>query len=65
MAIATAANWVTNLIVAASFVSLLSILGRPALFLIYAALTLAALVFAWRLVPETKGLVLEVAGFSK
>ncbi len=65
MAIATAANWITNLIVAASFVSLLSILGRPALFLTYATLTFAALVFAWRLVPETKGLVLEVAGFRK
>jgi SP family galactose:H+ symporter-like MFS transporter len=59
MAAATSANWLTNLIVAASFLSLLNILGRPGVFLTYAALTGAALVFAWRLVPETKGLTLE------
>ena len=59
MAVATSANWLTNLIVAASFLSLLNSLGRPGIFFTYAALTAAALGFAWRLVPETKGLTLE------
>jgi MFS family permease len=62
MAVATAANWLTNVIVAGSFVSLLGILGRPGLFFSYAGLTLAALVFAWVLVPETRGVALADIG---
>jgi MFS family permease len=65
MAVATAANWLTNLIVAASFLSLLNLFGRPLIFFIYAMLTFAALLFSWRLVPETKGMNLDaIAAFD-
>ena len=59
MSAATIANWTSNLIVALTFLNLTDVLGRPGVFLLYAALTFAALAFAYVLVPETKGLSLE------
>jgi SP family galactose:H+ symporter-like MFS transporter len=59
MSIATIANWSFNLLVALTFLDLVESLGRPATFLLYAALTVVALVFTWFLVPETKGRSLE------
>ena len=59
MSAATIANWLSNLVVALTFLDLVDLLGRPAVFFVYAALTLVALLFARALVPETKGLSLE------
>ncbi len=58
MSVATSANWLANLVVALTFLEMLNLLGRPGVFLIYAALAFGALLFAWSLVPETKGLSL-------
>ncbi len=59
MSQATIANWGANLVVALTFLDLVNVLGRSGVFLGYAILSVAALVFAWRLVPETKGRSLE------
>ena len=59
MSIATIANWAANLLVALTFLTLFDVIGRPATFILYAALCVAAIVFAFLLVPETKGRSLE------
>ena len=59
MAAATIANWLANLVVALTFLDLVDGIGRTGVFLLYAALTVGAFVFARALVPETKGLTLE------
>ena len=59
MSAATIANWLANLVVALTFLDLADLMGHAGVFLLYAALTFAGLVFAYRLVPETKGLSLE------
>ena len=59
MSFATIANWGFNLLVALTFLSLIDLLGRTGTFLLYAALTVAAFVFSYRLVPETTGRSLE------
>ena len=59
MSIATIANWGANLLVAMTFLSLLQTLGRPLTFWLYAAMGLAAWLFSYFLVPETKGRSLE------
>ncbi len=55
----TVTNWVANMIVGATFLSLLNGIGHAATFWLYAGLNLAFLVFTWLLVPETKGVTLE------
>jgi SP family galactose:H+ symporter-like MFS transporter len=59
MGVVTVANWGFNLIVALTFLRLLQAFGTGATFLIYAALSVVGWFFAYRLVPETKGLSLE------
>jgi SP family galactose:H+ symporter-like MFS transporter len=59
MSIATVANWGLNLVVALTFLSLVQVLGRPWSFWLYAAIGIAAWVFIYLLVPETKGRSLE------
>ena len=59
MSVATIANWGFNLLVTISFLGLVEKLGRPGAFGLYAALTVAGLVFTLRFVPETKGRSLE------
>lgn len=59
MSVATVANWVANLGVALTFPVLVSWAGESATFAAYAVLTVASLVFTWRLVPETRGRTLE------
>ena len=59
MAVATMANWGSNLLVALTFLSLLHVLGRPWTFWLYALIGVAAWIFVLRLVPETKGKTLE------
>jgi MFS family permease len=59
MSVGTVANWTANLIVALSFLTLTQIVGKAATFWLYAAVTVGAWVFAFLLVPETKGKTLE------
>jgi len=59
MSIGTAANWITNLIVALSFLTLTQVLGKPATFWLYGAVSVGAWFFAYFLVPETRGKSLE------
>ncbi|XP_058000947.1 inositol transporter 1 isoform X2 [Hevea brasiliensis] len=49
-------NWVSNLIVAQTFLSLANAVGTGATFLILAGVAVAAIVFVLLFVPETKGL---------
>jgi hypothetical protein len=59
MGIATVAQWVLNLLVTATFLNLVAAIGTGGTFAVYAVLTVAAIVFTLRLVPETKGRSLE------
>ena len=59
MSVGTAANWITNLIVALSFLTLTQVLGKPTTFWLYGAVSIGAWLFAFFLVPETKGKTLE------
>lgn len=59
MSVATFVNWITNLLVALTFLSLVGAFGEAITFWLYAALALCAVVFTWSLVPETKGHTLE------
>lgn len=59
MSVATVANWLANLVVALTFPELVSLVGESTSFVLYAALTVASLVFTWRLVPQTRGKTLE------
>lgn len=59
MSLATISNWGFNLVVTVTFLSLIDLCGRSGTFLIYALLTVAAIIFTAVLVPETKGRSLE------
>ena len=59
MSIGTIANWGANLIVAVTFLTLTQVLGKSATFWLYGAISIAAWLFAFFLVPETKGKTLE------
>jgi SP family galactose:H+ symporter-like MFS transporter len=59
MSIATFANWGLNLAVAVTFLTLVGAIGRPGTFWLYAVIGIAAWVFIYRLVPETRGRSLE------
>jgi SP family galactose:H+ symporter-like MFS transporter len=59
MSLATMANWGANFVVAVTFLSLVNAIGRPATFWLYGAVGAAAWIFAYALVPETKGRTLE------
>jgi len=59
MSVGTVANWGANLIVALTFLTLTQVLGRPATFWLYGLVSVGAWLFAFFLVPETKGRTLE------
>jgi len=59
MSVATVANWGFNLAVALTFLSLVGVLGHSVTFWLYGVIAVAAWVFFYRLVPETKGKSLE------
>jgi sugar porter (SP) family MFS transporter len=59
MSVATIALWCGTLLVTLTFLSLVSALSAPGTFLLYAMVAIAAFLFVWRLVPETKGRTLE------
>ncbi|XP_030460959.1 inositol transporter 1-like [Syzygium oleosum] len=52
-------NWISNLIVAQTFLSITDALGTGATFLILACVAVLAIVFVAIFVPETKGLTFE------
>lgn len=52
-------NWISNLIVAQSFLSIADAVGTGPTFLILAAVAVVAFIFVAVLVPETKGLSFE------
>ncbi|KAH9308355.1 hypothetical protein KI387_036266 [Taxus chinensis] len=54
--IAATANWVSNLLVAQSFLSLTRLLGTAGAFSLFTCLSVLALIFVLVAVPETKGL---------
>lgn len=55
----TLTNWVVNMIVGATFLTLLNNFGHAQTFWLYAALNASFLFFTYALVPETKGVTLE------
>lgn len=57
--IAATANWISNLVVAQSFLSLTQSIGPSWTFLIFGLISVVALVFVLICVPETKGLPIE------
>jgi SP family galactose:H+ symporter-like MFS transporter len=59
MSLATVANWGFNLIVSVTFLDLVSALGGAGVFLMYAILSVIAVVFIASTVPETRGRSLE------
>lgn len=59
MSIASEANWGSNLIIALTFLTLVQVLGQSGTFWLYALVGVGAWVFAFLLVPETKGKTLE------
>ncbi|WP_020500425.1 sugar porter family MFS transporter [Sciscionella marina] len=59
MSVSTIALWLTNVLVALTFLSLFSAIGASATFWIYAGICIASWLFTYRLVPETKQRTLE------
>ena len=59
MAVASCANWGSNMLVSATFLTLVNSLGIGNTFFLYAGLTVIGFIFAMTLVPETKGASLE------
>lgn len=57
--IAATANWISNLIVAQSFLSLTQTIGTSWTFFLFGVLSVVALIFVLICVPETKGLPIE------
>lgn len=59
VSIATVFNWGSNLIVSASFLSLLESIGSAGAFFLYASCGIFAFLFVYTMLPETKGATLE------
>lgn len=59
MSAVTVTNWALNLLVAVTFLSLVSVLGQAGTFWLYGVVAVAAWVFFYLQVPETKGKTLE------
>jgi len=55
----TFTNWVANMIVGATFLTLLNSVGNAATFWLYAGLNVVFLVITFFLIPETKNVTLE------
>ena len=59
MSVATMANWGANFVVTVSFLTLLTAIDGVGVFFLFGFLTLVALAYFWRKVPETKGRSLQ------
>nr|GMD45608.1 inositol transporter 4-like [Ipomoea batatas] len=57
--IAAVANWVSNLVVSLTFLTLIEAIGTSGTFLLFAGCSVTGLVAIFFLVPETKGLQFE------
>ncbi len=56
---AAATNWIFNLLVSMTFLTLVELIGQSWTFWLYGVLAIASLMFCYYLVPETKGRSLE------
>lgn len=56
---AAGTNWIFNLLVSITFLTLVELMGPARTFWLYGLLSIAAFVFCYYLVPETKGRTLE------
>jgi sugar porter (SP) family MFS transporter len=59
MSLATVCLWCGTLLVTFTFLSLVHVFTAPGAFLFYATVSVAAFLFVWCIVPETKGRTLE------
>ena len=59
MSVATVFLWCGTLLVTLTFLSLVTVFTAAGVFLLYAGVSIAAFLFVWRGVPETKGRTLE------
>ena len=59
MSLAGMANWAANFVVTVSFLTLLNAINGVGVFFLFGFLTLVALAYFWRKVPETKGRSLQ------
>src|ERR1700680_882100 len=59
MSVATVFLWCGTLLVTLTFLSLVNLFTAAGVFLLYAIISIAAFLFVWRGVPETKGRTLE------
>jgi sugar porter (SP) family MFS transporter len=59
MSIATIANWGANFVVAISFLTLLNTISSAGTFFLLGFMSLVAVGYFWKRVPETEGLTLE------
>ena len=59
MSFATVCLWCGTLLVTLTFLSLVTVFTAAGVFLLYAVVCMAAFLFVWRGVPETKGRTLE------
>jgi sugar porter (SP) family MFS transporter len=59
VSISLCVNWIATLLISITFLSLVKHLGEAWTFSVYAFFAVAALIFTWFLVPETKGKKLE------
>ncbi len=55
----TVTNWIANMIVGATFLTLLNRIGGAQTFWLYAAFNFVFIGFTWAFVPETRGVTLE------
>lgn len=56
---AAVSNWISNLIVSETFLTLTKALGSAGTFLLFAGLSFVGLIFLYIYVPETKGMKFE------
>ena len=59
ISISTLTNWIANMIVGASFLSLLQWMGNGPTFWLFAGFNLIFVVVTWRFIPETRDMSLE------
>ena len=58
VAIAVAAQWISNFLVSSTF-PVLENISMPFTYIIYGVMSLLSIIFVWKMVPETKGKTLE------
>jgi len=59
MSIGSLTNWITNAIVAFTFLKLVNVLSPAGAFWVYAAVSIGAIIWGYYYIPETKGVSLE------